>query len=109
MGRGLSPLQTNILVFLSTNNCITVRALFEHLSSSRPALSRSISRLQDRGLVERISLKVGRRNAPAVQLTHKNLTDGKNCGDLAGSDSQANNENKAVSEIGGADPLATNY
>ena len=108
MGRGLSTFQNEILALLSERECITVRTLFEHFSSSKPsgdltvraALSRSISRLQDRGLVERISLEIGRRKAPAVRLAYNKLTVTGKCGDCSGLESQANGGNKEVSEIG---------
>jgi predicted transcriptional regulator len=103
MGRGLSTFQKEILALISEKECVTVRALFEHLYGSRPALSRSISRLQDRGLVERVSLEVGRRKAPAVRLAYKNLTVTEKCGDLSGSECEGTAENKEVSQIGGAD------
>jgi predicted transcriptional regulator len=102
MGRGLSTVQKEILALLSEQECITVRALFEHICRSRPALSRSISRLQDRGLVERVSLEVGRRKAPAVRLAYKNLTVREKCDDFSGSECEATAGNKEVSQIGDA-------
>ncbi len=78
----LSKLQKQILAQLDGRDSITVQALREHFAAIttssdktlRASLSRSISRLQDRGLVERVSLQVGTRRAPAVRLAEEKLT-----------------------------------
>ena len=71
----LSKLQKQILAELAGRDCVTVRALREHFPTTlRPSLSRAISRLQDRGLVERVSLQIGKRTAPAVRLAGEKLT-----------------------------------
>ncbi len=111
MGRGLSSFQKEILALLSAKECVTIRALFEHFArhsasnylTVRASLSRAISRLADRELVECISLKIGRRNVPAVRFSCKNLTVTEKGDDLSGSECEATDGNKGVSQIGGAD------
>jgi hypothetical protein len=83
MGRGLSELQKEILTLISGNGYVAVRSLYEHfgsvrdskLATTRAVVCRAISRLQNRGLLERVSLIEGRRKAPAVLFSRKKLAD----------------------------------
>src|ERR1700686_1649748 len=94
----LSKFQKLILAQLHGRDCITVQALREHFAAMtatsdktlRASLSRSLSRLQDRGLLERVSLQVGTRRAPAVRLTKEELTVSENL-------EESVDENKEVS------------
>ncbi len=95
----LSKLQKQILAELIGRDCVTVRMLHEHFTATttgteetlRASLSRAISRLQDRGLVERVSLEIGKRRAPAVRIVDKKLTVSEFFEDSRG-------ENKGVDE-----------
>src|SRR5947207_8060224 len=77
MGRGLSQKQRRILSILdgADQGVVRIRELRNSIGGSRPSLSRSISRLEDRGLVERLSIHNESRNMPAVR---KKCTD-RNC------------------------------
>ncbi len=83
MGRGLSELQKEILALISGRGYVLNRTLYDHFTTVRTSkratvragVCRAISRLQDRGLLERVSLIVGRRKAPAVCFSHKKLAD----------------------------------
>jgi DNA-binding MarR family transcriptional regulator len=74
MGRGLSQKQRYILSILDgadqSDGVVRIRELRNSIGGSRSSLSRSISRLQDRGLVERLTLQheeAPGRNMPAVR------------------------------------------
>lgn len=99
--RKLSKLQRQILTLLSDRDSVTVTALREHFPATLPAsLSRAISRLQDRGLVERVSLVIGDRRAPAVRLATKKLTVSEIFGDGSRENHESGDENKAVNPLG---------
>ncbi len=80
MGRGLSQKQKHILSILDgadQSGFVRIRELGNRVGGSQSSLSRSISRLQDRGLVERLSVHhddAPGRNMPAVR---KKCTDRK--------------------------------
>ncbi len=74
MGRGLSAKQQRILSILDETEHVRIRDLRNRVGGSRSSLSRSISRLQDRGLVERLSIQHEDRIMPAVR---KKCTDRK--------------------------------
>jgi len=69
VGRGLSHKQQRILELLDEDGTehIRVRELRNRVAGSAQALSRSISRLVGRGLVERVSIMEGERAMPAVR------------------------------------------
>lgn len=74
MGRGLSQKQQRILAILhgadQPSGIVRIRELRNRVRGSPQCLSRSISRLQDRGLVERLSIQhedTPGRNMPAVR------------------------------------------
>lgn len=73
MGRGLSRKQRRILSILAEAELVRIRELRNRTGGSRSALSRSITRLQNRGLVERVSIQFGKRKMPALRLS--NCTD----------------------------------
>jgi len=76
VGRGLSTLQKEILTFLGKYELTRVKTLFDHFvrpgAPNRKAVmttvSRAVSRLQDRGLIERGFVAVGTTKVPAVRL-----------------------------------------
>jgi len=74
MGRGLSQKQHRILSILDEAEHVRIRELRNRVGGSRSSLSRSISRLQDRGLVDRLSIQHKGRVMPAVR---KKCTDSK--------------------------------
>jgi DNA-binding MarR family transcriptional regulator len=81
MGRGLSQRQQRILSILGaadeSEGIVRIRDLRNSTCGSPSSLSRSISRLQDRGLVERLSVHrddAPGRNMPAIR---KKCTDRK--------------------------------
>ena len=96
----LSKLQKQILAELAGRDCMTVRALRERFAATtsrektlRASLSRAISRLQDRGLVERVSLEIGKRRAPAVRIVDKKLTVSEFFEDSRGENKEVNEPN----------------
>jgi hypothetical protein len=78
MGRGLSTLQKEILSFLGKQELTRVKTLFDHFvrpgavnrKAITPTISRAVSRLADRGLVERGFVEIGPRKIPAVRLSN---------------------------------------
>jgi hypothetical protein len=77
MGRGLSPLQKEILAILGKQGLMRVKTLFDHFvkpgavnrKAVTPTISRAVSRLVDRGLVERGFVEIRPRKIPAVRLS----------------------------------------
>lgn len=69
MGRGLSQKQQRILSILdgADQSIVRIRDLRNRVGGSPQCLSRSLSRLEDRGLVERVSIQYGKRAMPAVR------------------------------------------
>jgi DNA-binding Lrp family transcriptional regulator len=70
MGRGLSQKQQRILTVLDgadQSGIVRIRDLRNRVGGSPQCLSRSVSRLEDRGLVERVTLQYGNRAMPAVR------------------------------------------
>ena len=67
MGRGLSRRQKQILDLLERAEFVRTADLRNRIAGSPQSLSRAISLLVKRGLVERVSVKFGRRTMPAVR------------------------------------------
>jgi hypothetical protein len=83
MGRGLSTLQRQILAAADASEFVTiaglVEATFHNGSQRRPVVratvSRAVSALQDRGLIQRVSLQSGRRKISAVRKVNDRGTE----------------------------------
>jgi hypothetical protein len=79
MGRGLSPLQRQILTAADASEFVSISTLVEATYHGgcqrrpvvRTTVSRAVSALQDRGLIERVSLQSGRRKIPAIRKVAK--------------------------------------
>ena len=69
MGRGLSQKQRRILSILdgADQGVVRIRELRNSIGGSPQALSRSVSLLAKRGLVERVLLTFGKRAMPSVR------------------------------------------
>jgi len=69
MGRGLSQKQQCILSILdgADQGVVRIRELRNSIGGSPQALSRSVSLLAKRGLVERVLLTFGKRAMPSVR------------------------------------------
>ena len=71
MGRGLSQKQQRILSILDgadqSGGIVRIRELRNSVGGSPQALSRSVSLLAKRGLVERVLLTFGKRAMPSVR------------------------------------------
>jgi DNA-binding MarR family transcriptional regulator len=67
MGRGLSRKQQRILEIIDDAEHVRVRELRNRIAGSAQALSRSITRLVERGFLERVSIMEGKRAMPAVR------------------------------------------
>lgn len=64
----LSKQQRAILAALAEQSPLAIKAL-NSLAVARSSVSRALSRLQERNMVERLQIIVGRRKIPAVRLT----------------------------------------